>query len=559
MKSLPYILAVIALIVVPAHGMAEDAAPTAHPDAGEGGDADGGVAEPAPGDAGTTADGTGDAGEAEAHAEDGGQLEQPVEPEHGEEHGEADGEEHGDAGAHGDGHDEEHELLLPIWSIIPFILMLLCIAVLPLTFEHWWESNKNKFIVACVLGIPVGLYFMFFAGHHGQHELLHVMLEYLAFMFLLGSLYIISGGILLRGDLEATPGINTTFLAVGTVLASFMGTTGAAMLLIRPLISTNQERRYKVHTVIFFTFLVANIGGSLTPLGDPPLFMGYLRGVPFMWTFNLIPPWAFTSVLLLVLYYFFDRWRYRQETPTDLAKDKEQIEKLNVKGLVNVPLLIGVVLSVAYGQQLNLISGSLLANAFGVTFDGEPPGIYTMIGLRELVMGGLAFASMWATKKELRKANEFTFAPILEVAALFFGIFLTMIPAIVILNARGGDLPVTAPWHYFWATGTLSSFLDNTPTYIVFFELAAAKAHLDPSLGPVGVQMVEQQESILRGISLGAVFMGAMTYIGNGPNFMVKAIADERGVKMPSFFGYMIYSCAILVPVFVIVTLIFVR
>ncbi len=437
--------------------------------------------------------------------------------------------------------------------------MLLCIAVLPLTFEHWWESNKNKFIVACVLGTPVGLYFLFFAGHHGQHELLHVMLEYTAFMFLLGSLYIISGGILLRGDLEATPGVNTAFLAVGTVLASFMGTTGAAMLLIRPLISTNQERRYKVHTVIFFTFLVANIGGSLTPLGDPPLFMGYLRGVPFTWTFTLIPAWAFPSVLLLVLYYFVDRWRYRQETPSDLAKDKEQTEKLNVKGLVNAPLLGGIVLSVAFGQELNLISGSFLASAFGVVYEGNPPGVLTMVGLREVIMAGLAIASMKATKTELRKANEFTFAPILEVAALFFGIFLTMIPAIVLLNERGGEMPVTAPWHYFWATGTLSAFLDNTPTYIVFFELGAAKAQLDAALGPIGEQMVEHQEPILRGISVGAVFMGAITYIGYGPNFMVKAIADERGVKMPSFFGYMIYSCIILIPVFIIATIIFVR
>ena len=331
------------------------------------------------------------------------------------------------------------------------------------------------------------------------------------------------------------------------------------MLLIRPLISPNQERRYKVHTVIFFTFLVANIGGSLTPLGAPPLFMGYLRGVPFTWTFTLIPAWAFPSVLLLVLYYFVDRWRYRQETPSDLAKDKEQTEKLNVKGLVNAPLLGGIVLSVAFGQELNLISGSFLASAFGVVYEGNPPGVLTMVGLREVIMAGLAIASMKATKTELRKANEFTFAPILEVAALFFGIFLTMIPAIVLLNERGGEMPVTAPWHYFWATGTLSAFLDNTPTYIVFFELGAAKAQLDAALGPIGEQMVEHQEPILRGISLGAVFMGAMTYIGNGPNFMVKAIADERGVKMPSFFGYMIYSCIILIPVFIIATIIFVR
>jgi Na+/H+ antiporter NhaD/arsenite permease-like protein len=480
-----------------------------------------------------------------------------VEEDHGEEHGGGTS----DAAPGGGEHGEEEGLHLPLWSVFPFILMLLCIAVLPLTYEHWWEHNKNKFIVACVLGIPVGLYFLAFAGHHGQEELLHVMLEYLAFMFLLGSLYVISGGILLRGDLEATPKVNTTFLAVGALLASFMGTTGAAMLLIRPLISTNSERRLKVHTIIFFTFLVANVGGSLTPLGDPPLFMGYLRGVPFTWTFNLLPVWLFTSVLLLTLYYFLDRWRYKQEAAKDITRDREQIEKLSIKGLVNIPLLVGVIASVAFGQELNNLSGGLLATTFGVEYEGTPPGVWTMIGLREVVMALMALASMMATSKKLRSDNEFTFAPIVEVAALFFGIFLTMIPAIVLLNERGGELPVSEPWHYFWATGTLSSFLDNTPTYIVFFELGATKAQLYQIAAAggltVGELMVRDQEMILEGISLGAVFMGAMTYIGNGPNFMVKAIADERGVKMPSFFGYMIYSCAILIPTFILVTLIF--
>jgi Na+/H+ antiporter NhaD/arsenite permease-like protein len=456
-------------------------------------------------------------------------------------HGEATGGEGAGGADEGHGEGAGHTMSLPLWSVFPFVLMLLCIAVLPLTFEHWWEHNRNKFIVACVLGIPVGAYFLAFEGLVGQHQVAHVMLEYLAFMFLLGSLYIISGGIVLRGDLKATPAVNTTFLAIGTVLASIMGTTGAAMLLIRPVISTNQERKHKVHTIIFFTFLVANIGGSLTPLGDPPLFMGYLRGVPFTWTLGLAPVWAFTSVLLLVIYYFLDRWRYKQETPAALKDDETRQEKLSVKGLVNVPLLAGVVLSVAFGQQLNELG----------------PSIWNMVGLREVVMGALAVASMVLTSKALRKSNEFTFAPIIEVAALFFGIFLTMIPAIVLLNARGGELPVNEPWHYFWATGSLSSFLDNTPTYIVFFELAAAKAHFDPAVAPLGLQMIQSREEILMAISLGAVFMGAMTYIGNGPNFMVKAIAEERGVKMPSFFGYMLWSCAILLPTFVIITLVF--
>jgi Na+/H+ antiporter NhaD/arsenite permease-like protein len=448
-----------------------------------------------------------------------------------------------------------HSFDLPLWSIAPFVLMLFAIAIFPLASGHWWERNRNKLVVACVLGVPVGLYFLVFEGHQGRTEVLHVMLEYVAFIVLLGSLYVISGGILLRGDIEATPRVNTIFLGIGAVLASIMGTTGAAMLLIRPLLSTNAERRSKVHTVIFFTFLVANIGGSLTPLGDPPLFMGYLRGVPFTWTLSLWPEWAFTTGVVLAVYYVIDRRRFGQETASDRKKDNVQIPKLSVRGLVNLPLLACVVLAVTFGQQLNRLSGSAIADVLGVPF--ELDGMLSVVGLREVVMAALALISIKATKPEVRRGNEFTFAPIIEVAALFFGIFLTMIPAIVLLHERGGELPLTEPWHYFWASGSLSSFLDNTPTYIVFFELGAARAHLAADAGSLGLQMVEHQGPILSAISLGAVFMGSMTYIGNGPNFMVKAIAEERGVEMPSFFGYMVYSCAILLPTFFLMTRIF--
>jgi len=360
-------------------------------------------------------------------------------------------------------------------------------------------------------------------------------------MFLLGSLYVISGGIVLTGDLKATPGTNTAFLAVGAILASLMGTTGAAMLLIRPVLSTNKERKHKVHTVIFFTFLVANIGGSLTPLGDPPLFMGYLRGVPFAWTLRLAPQWAFACALLLLIYYLWDRRAYAKESKDDLARDRQEVEKLGLRGMVNLPLLAGVVASVAFGQWLNT----------------QLPNLEETIGFREVVMGLLALASVLLTKKAVREANEFTYAPIVEVAALFFGIFLTMIPPIVLLQTHGQELPVREPWQFFWAAGGLSSFLDNTPTYVVFFELGAAG--LDPAAGALGAQMVEHRAAILAAISLGAVFMGANTYIGNGPNFMVKAIADARGVKMPSFFGYMLYSLGILIPLFVVITVVFFR
>ena len=432
-----------------------------------------------------------------------------------------------------------------IWLVIPFVVMLLCIAVLPLTFEHFWESNRNKLIISCLLGIPVAAYFGL-SGTENMHHLTHTLFEYVAFMCLLGSLYVISGGILLRGDLPPSPAVNTGFLALGAILASFMGTTGAAMLLIRPMITINAHRQKRVHTIIFFTFLVANIGGLLTPLGDPPLFMGYLRGVPFVWTFKMFPQWALMVSTLLVIYFIWDTILWRKD-PEAQAKAKAVVkrEPFSLSGLVNIPLLVGVILCVALGASFPLLIGTKAAG----------------FGVRELAMIGLAAVSWIATSKKLRADNEYTFTPILEVAALFLGIFLTMIPAVVLLKVRGGELGVTEPWQFFWATGLLSSFLDNTPTYVVFFSLAEgdpatlAKAFppevLTSTIKTTGGAVPEK---ILTAMSLGAVFMGANTYIGNGPNFMVKAIADERGIKMPSFFGYMAYAFLILVPIFAIYT-----
>ena len=432
---------------------------------------------------------------------------------------------------------------MPLWSLLPFLLMLGAIAALPLTAEHWWESNKNKLLVSAVLGVPVGGYFLYAA----PAELYSVGFEYLSFMVLLGSLFVVSGGIVLRGDLRATPLTNTIFLAVGTALASFMGTTGAAMVLIRPVIKTNLQRKHKVHTIIFFIFLVANIGGSLTPLGDPPLFMGYLRGVPFMWTFGLWRPWLFLSAIVLVVYYIWDTVMWRKESAEAHHFDATNVTPLHMAGYINFPLLIGVVLLVALADKLPVFIGP---------GSGVAEHLHASFGMREVGMVLIGVISMVVTSKALREENSFNFHPINEVAALFFGIFLTMIPALIYLRLHGAEMGVTEPWQYFWATGTLSSFLDNTPTYVVFFDMARAsfETGAPEALGP---SVAGVPESILVAISIGAVFMGAMTYIGNGPNFMVKAIADANGIKMPSFFGYFIYALVVLVPALVLVSLLF--
>jgi Na+/H+ antiporter NhaD/arsenite permease-like protein len=332
---------------------------------------------------------------------------------------------------------------------------------------------------------------------------------------------VISGGVFLEGDLEATPRTNAVILGAGAILASFVGTTGASMLLIRPLLQTNRERKHVAHTVVFFIFLVSNIGGCLTPLGDPPLFLGYLLGVPFTWTLRLFVPWLFTTALVLAIYVVWDRRAHAREARADLKRDFYEVRRLRVAGKENLVLLAGVLAAVA--------------------FLGAP--------WREAAIVGLSALSYARTDRELRKANRFTFHPILEVAALFAGIFVTMLPALDILRARGAELGVRAPWQFFWATGALSSFLDNAPTYLTFLALAQG---LGQPAEVVGVS-----HATLVAISLGAVFMGANTYIGNGPNFMVRSIAEERGVKMPSFGGYMLYSVGVLVPVFVLVTVVF--
>lgn len=411
----------------------------------------------------------------------------------------------------------ESSFVPAIGWVLPFAALLLCIAVVPLAAPRFWESNVRKLMVSALLGVPVLLlYFV-----HDPHSITDTAHDYISFMVLLGSLFVISGGVLMDGDLEATPSVNTAFLGLGSLLASFVGTTGASMLLIRALLHTNSERRHVVHTVVFFIFLVSNIGGCLTPLGDPPLFLGYLEGVPFTWTFRLAPAWLVTTGALLVIYFIWDTRVHRNEPPWSLSADRARRKPLRVIGKENLLLLGGVVLAAAF-----------LARPW-----------------REIAMIALSVVSMVRTPGHLRHANHFSFHPILEVAAIFAGIFATMNPALDLLREHGTALGVREPWHFFWATGTLSSFLDNAPTYLTFLALGQGQ-HLPADV--VGVP-----HSILTAISLGAVFMGANTYIGNGPNFMVRSIAESRGVRMPSFGGYMLYSGGILIPVFLIVTLIF--
>ena len=357
---------------------------------------------------------------------------------------------------------------------------------------------------------------------------------------LLWSLYTISGGIRIEGDLPAHPLTNTIFLAVGAVLASFIGTTGAAMLLIRPLLETNRERKHVQHTVVFFIFIVCNCGGLLLPLGDPPLFLGYLLGVPFLWTLVLWKEWLLVNVALLVIYYAWDHfWCYPRERPADVARDETRVHRLRFGGLwPNAFLLVGVVLSVAWLNPGKTIPGT-----------HWHPWLY----LREAAQVGLVGLSLALGGGHARRANRFNYAAILEVAALFFGIFICMQPPLQILAVEGRNLGLSEPWQYFWAAGGLSSVLDNAPTYVVFFQTAASLTATS-GLGPVVAGVAER---LLVAISLGSVFMGANTYIGNGPNFMVKAIAEESGVAMPGFFGYLAYSGAILIPLFILVTVLF--
>ena len=430
------------------------------------------------------------------------------------------------------------------WSLIPFGIMLLMIAIGPLVAEKWWESNINKLIVSLFLGVPTAVCLIMGGMTHDlEHQ---VLFDYVPFIVLLLALFVITGGIHLSGDIKAKPWVNTLFLGIGYILASLMGTTGAAMLLIRPIITTNQQRKHTVHTILFFIALVANCGGLLTPLGDPPLFMLFLRGAPFTWFLSMLPEWAFTGALLLIIYYFVDRYYYAKEDWTNLANDSLEYEKLRLTGSINFVYLIGVILSVAF------------INEGTIPQMGEENAPLWLKFLREIVLLSLTGLSLYTTKKEVRYTqNKFTWAPIIEVAVLFLGIFTTMTPALAYLKAHAAELGLSTPWQFYYSTGMLSSFLDNTPTAVAFHSVATGLTaeQMTAFACPIVAGI---PEILLKAISLGAVMFGAMTYIGNGPNFMVKAIAEESGIKMPSFFGYMLkFSLVVLLPIYIIVQLIF--
>ena len=438
-----------------------------------------------------------------------------------------------------------------LFWLIPFLGILLSIALIPLIKPHFWHHNYGKVSAfwAILLLLPMVVKVGFSVT---VYELLHVfLLEYIPFIILLLALFTIAGGVRIKGSLRGTPVLNLTILIIGTLLASWMGTTGAAMLLIRPLIRANSWREKKTHVVIFFIFLVANVGGSLTPLGDPPLFLGFLKGIDFFWTTSaMFLPMMVVSIILWILFYFIDSFYMKQEPNRTAPLEEAEYEKLGLEGSNNL-----IILGFAVGAVL--MSGIWNPH---ISFSVYHVEVELQNLSRDLLLVALTFTSWSLTSTEIRKRNQFTWFPIQEVAKLFAGIFVTIIPAIAILKAgkegalssvvgtvstSAGD-PINVA--YFWATGILSSFLDNAPTYLVFFNTAGG----DP------IELMGDLHQTLLAISAGAVFMGANTYIGNAPNFMVKAIAEEQGIEMPSFFGYMIkYSIPILIPIFFLVSWIF--
>jgi len=411
-----------------------------------------------------------------------------------------------------------NEWLPEIWASIPFIGLLLSIAILPLIAHKFWHQLKNQAIVAALFSLPV----IYLCMVHNPHLLRSGIEHYISFVILLGSLFIVSGGICITGDLVSTPLANTLMLGFGAVLANFIGTTGASMVLVRPLLHANHYRKHHIHIPIFFIIIVSNIGGLLTPLGDPPLFLGYLLGVPFFWTLKLFPFWLVALILLLTVFFAIDHNAFDHETRKQ-QKLADSDAPVKIRGLRNLYCLAAIILAT----------------------------VYVPTPYREILMILAAITSLQITPKTYHEANGFNFDPILEVAILFLGIFITMLPALRILSIRGSELGITQPWQFFWTAGGFSSFLDNAPTYLTFVALGQGLKLAGPHLN--------LPEAILIAVSVGSVFFGAITYIGNAPNFMVRSIAQHRGWKMPSFFGYMAWSAGILLPLFLLITLMFFR
>lgn len=427
----------------------------------------------------------------------------------------------------GEGHGLAPDLSPPWWTALPFVALLSAIALLPLLTPHFWESNFRRGLVAFACSVPTLIY-LFTEGKLGMEVLLHALEEYAAFIALLGSLYTIAGGLLLADRFRPGPLTNAGFLAVGGIAANFIGTTGASMALIRPLLRLNRHRPVRGHIPIFFIIVVSNMSGLLTPLGDPPLFLGFLRGVPFTWTLQLWKAWLIANGIMLGLFLTWDSWLFlREPLSYKTAQKKSAPPEPWLRGKINLLFLAGVV-------------GCVLGQAWLLKNDFSPLWA-------SLAMVVFSILSLLLTPRSVREANGYTWHPIIEVAVLFAGIFVTMAPVLEMLKVHGRDWGLQHPWQFFWLTGILSSFLDNAPTYLTFATLAAAPNEIS--------HLVNHAPKLLQAISCGAVFMGANTYIGNGPNFMVKAIAEENHYTMPSFLGYIFrYTLPVLVPIYLLLT-----
>ena len=444
---------------------------------------------------------------------------------------------------------------VPVWLCIPFAGLLLCIAVMPLVKGEWWETHQPLMVGFWIAAMVLPFIAVYGAGKTVETVLECTVNDYLTFIILLFGLFCVSGNITMEGDFAGSPRINVGLLALGTLLSSCIGTTGASMLMVRPVIKMNSWRKRKSHIMVFFIFMVSNMGGCLTPIGDPPLLMGFMRGVPFFWSLHLLPLLLFNMAILLFAFYHLDKWAYRRDIAEGRKPDiSKPGTEFRIDGLHNIVFLLMIVGAV-------ILSGVLpgmpafqdgAGNVKGIHIFGEVTLSFpALIEIAVILLA--AWLSFRTTKQEIRRRNHFTWGAIKEVAVLFIGIFITMQPALMLLKSVGPELGLTQPFQLFWATGALSSFLDNTPTYLVFLTTAGTlgiTSGIATSLGTVPAKL-------LSAISCGAVFMGANTYIGNAPNFMVKSISDENGVNMPSFFGYMLCSLAFLVPVFIIDTFVF--
>jgi Na+/H+ antiporter NhaD/arsenite permease-like protein len=437
---------------------------------------------------------------------------------------------------------------LPLWSVVPFVVLLTAVAILELVAQDWWSSLRNKAVVAAALAVPAAVQLGLGHGPAGVSALSHSLTDYLSFILLLTALFVIAGGIEIQGSLAGTPLANTVMLGIGAVLANLIGTTGASMVLIRPYLRANVRRHRKAHLVVFFILIVANAGGLLTPLGDPPLYLGFLKGVPFEWTFGLWGPWLFVNGVVLAIFNLVDQFvvnREERANPREHLFDELMVhEPLRVVGLRNLGLLAAVVLVV-------------LGKGSGFGTGGQP----WPFGVQEVLLIAIAAASYLTTSRAIHDANLFSFRPMGSVAIIFAGIFVTMTSPLLILNARASELGVREPWQFFWATGGLSAVLDNAPTYLSFSAVAAGQLGVDVGEPTYLASLLQAPggDALLVAVSCGAVLMGCLTYIGNGPNLMVKEIAEHRGVTMPHFFAYALAACVVMIPVFLATTALFFR